>query len=257
MLLVDERDRQQMFLVPPPGEVARIAGRRYTSEELCALHDGELLVTPERKRYLVFRPTQGQVVMNMPRQAQVIYPKDQAIIVGYGDIAPGQTVVEVGCGHGATTMTLLRALGPTGRLVTMDIRLDHLNRTRKNIAAYLGPEFLGRWEPRLGDPSEAGFGGLTAERLVSDVPEPWSLADAAVELLPPGGLWLAYIPGVLQMMQLVEAIKAHRELCLPEAFETLQRYWHIQPPSVRPKHAMKAHTGFIVTCRRRWRAPQV
>ncbi|CAO0821351.1 hypothetical protein DFAR_2290008 [Desulfarculales bacterium] len=66
----------------------------------------------------------------------------------WGDVAPGMSVVEIGCGHGALTMALLRALGPSGHLTTYDIRRDHLNRTRKNVAAYLTNEFLERKTPR-------------------------------------------------------------------------------------------------------------
>ena len=31
------------------------------------------------------------------------------------------------------------------------------------------------------------------------------------------------------------------------AFEAMQRYWQVRPPSVRPSHAMRGHTGFIIT----------
>ena len=47
----------------------------------------------------------------MPRGAQVIYPKDAAQIVGFGDIGPGMRVLEAGAGSGALTCSLLRAVG--------------------------------------------------------------------------------------------------------------------------------------------------
>lgn len=255
MLLVDERDRQRLVVVPPAGETVAVKGERFSSEQLCSLHNGELLVTPRGRRYLLMRPTLEQVVMNMPRQAQVIYPKDQGLLLVWGDVAPGQRVVEVGCGHGALTMTLLRAIGPDGRLTSFDLRPDHLNRTRKNIATYLGAQALERWTPVEGDPVAAGFSGLEAERLFTDIPEPCNLAPNAAQLLVPGGVWCAYVPTALQMMAQVEAVRAERDLCLPQAFESLQRFWHIKPPSLRPKHHMSAHTGFIMVCRRRWRPP--
>ncbi len=252
MLLVDERDRQFLITVPAEPLSEAVKGERFDSPTLCALHDGDLLVSPQRRRYLVFKPTLEEVVMNMPRAAQVIYPKDLGSLLIYGDVHPGLRVSEVGCGHGALTMTLLRALGPQGRLTTYDLRRDHLNRTRKNIALYLGPEMLERWEPILADPSQEGMAHKDQDRLFTDVPEPWTMLEAAACCLRPGAVWVAYVPTVGQMSQLMENIKAHREFCLPKCFETLQRYWHVRAPSVRPNHAMRGHTGFIITCRRRW-----
>jgi|Deesub1362A_J573_1020465.scaffolds.fasta_scaffold05177_1 tRNA (adenine57-N1/adenine58-N1)-methyltransferase len=255
ILLVDERDREYLVRVPPPGETVRVKGESFDSATLCAQHDGGLLVSPQRRRYLTLRPTLQQLVMNMPRAAQIIYPKDLGLILMWGDVAPGMRVAEVGCGHGALTMTLLRALGPEGRLTSFEVRRDHLNRTRKNIARYLGEEALARWTPVLADPCMEGLGSESFHRLFTDIPEPWNLLEAAVASLEPGGVWVAYVPTVLQMSRLVESLDRHRHFCLARAFECLQRFWHVRGLSVRPQHEMKAHTGFIIVCRRRWIEP--
>ena len=255
LVLVDEKDRQHLIQVPEIGRVVRLKNENLSYETVAALHDGELLVTPQRRRYLVFFPTMEQIVMTMPREAQVIYPKDQALLLFYGDVAPGMSIIEVGVGHGAFAMALLRALGPDGHLTSFDLRLDHLNRTRKNISLYLGPEYLERWEPVLADPIADGFGEHQCDRMFSDIPEPWDLISAASEALLPGGIWTAYVPTAMQLMRQMDALSGERLFCMPTAFEALQRYWHARPPSVRPKHTMRGHTGFIVTGRRRWLPP--
>ena len=269
MLLVDERDRQYMFNIPRGDEPAmRIRGENLTHEMLVSQPSGGVLRTELRRRYLVLKPTLEQIIMNMPRQAQVIYPKDIASMLMWGDVAPGQRIVEVGCGHGALTMSLLRALGREGHLTTYDIRPDHLNRTRKNIALYLGEEYLERWSSVAFDittpeqnhegPDDSRAAVLQGEPLpraqavFTDIPEPWRMLDAAAAILVDGGVWVAYIPTVLQLMQQVVGLNHHRAFSLAEGFETLQRYWHVSPPSVRPRHGMKAHTGFIITARRRY-----
>lgn len=273
MLLVDERDRQYLFNIPKDGEPAiRIRGENLSQELLLSQHNGGVLRTEIMRRYLVLKPSLDQIIMNMPRQAQVIFPKDLAIMLHYGDVAPGQNIVEVGCGHGALTMSILKALGGQGRLVTYDIRIDHLNRTRKNIALYLGQQYLDGWQPELGDltlfedsPSQAsddaqepgslqpGLPLPQAQCLFSDIPEPWLLIPAASEMLDSGGIWVAYIPTVLQLMNQVHSLNKSPAFSLAEGFETLQRFWHVSPPSVRPRHGMRGHTGFIVTARRRRR----
>jgi tRNA (adenine57-N1/adenine58-N1)-methyltransferase len=254
LVLVDSKDRNYLVTIPQGQDEVKVMDDYVPAQDLLSLHEGALLETPRKKRrFLAFRPTIDQLVMNMPRNAQVIYPKDLGMLVHYADIAPGQTVLEIGTGHGALTMTLIRALGPEGRLISCDIRQDHLNRTRKNIAIFLGESRLKCWEPLLRDPAVEGMQGYEVDRVISDVPEPWDQCDAVAQCLRPGGVWVAYVPSVTQMTNLTEELKRHKGFSLVTCFETMQRYWHIKPPSVRPEHQMKAHTGFIITCRKRWR----
>ena len=56
----------------------------------------------------------------MPRGPQVIYPKDAAQIVHEGDIFPGARVLEAGAGSGALTLSLLRAVGPDGQVMSYE-----------------------------------------------------------------------------------------------------------------------------------------
>ena len=68
------------------------------------------------RSFLVLRPTLSDVVLKMPRGAQVIYPKDLGAILIAADIGPGQRVLEAGVGSGALSMTVLRAGRVRGRL---------------------------------------------------------------------------------------------------------------------------------------------
>ena len=51
----------------------------------------------------------------------MVYPKDLGPILVYADIAPGMTVLEAGSGSGALTLGLSRAVGPTGKVVSVEI----------------------------------------------------------------------------------------------------------------------------------------
>jgi tRNA A58 N-methylase Trm61 len=54
----------------------------------------------------------------------VVYPKDAGQIVMMGDIFPGAVVVEAGVGSGALSMSLLRAVGESGRVHSFERRAD-------------------------------------------------------------------------------------------------------------------------------------
>ena len=66
----------------------------------------------------------------MRREAQIIYPKDLGQLLYQLDLGPGSRVIEVGTGHGAMTMSLIRAVGQTGQVVSYEIRGDHARQTR-------------------------------------------------------------------------------------------------------------------------------
>ena len=49
---------------------------------------------------LALRPTFGDYVLKMPRGAQVLYPKDLALMPMWADVYPGARVFEAGTGSG-------------------------------------------------------------------------------------------------------------------------------------------------------------
>ena len=88
------------------------------------------------------------------------------------------------------------------------------------------------------------------DRVILDLPEPWRLVDLAVKTLRSGGVFLSYVPTIIQAQQTTEALRRHPAYGLVETFETLFRPWNIEGLSVRPFHRMVAHTGFITVARR-------
>jgi tRNA (adenine57-N1/adenine58-N1)-methyltransferase len=199
-------------------------------------------------RYLALRPTLAEYVLDMPRGAQVIYPKDLAMILFWADIYPGCRVLEAGMGSGALTLALLRAVGPDGRVITYEQRDDFARRALANIHTRVGD--VTNLTVRLG-PVEDGIGDEGAvDRVLLDLPEPWKLTAQMARALRPGGIFLSYVPTIIQSQQLTEALGREREWALIETFETLFRPWNIEGQSVRPFHRMVAHTGFITVARR-------
>jgi len=203
--------------------------------------------------FRAFRPRMADFVLKMPRGAQVVYPKDVGPILVEADIHPGARVLEAGTGSGALTMALCRAVGPDGRVVSYDLRPEFQEKAAQNVETFLGklPEWL---ELREGDVREAAGTGETFDRVVLDLPEPWTVIEALGATLPPGAIVCGYLPTTVQVQQLVLAAPGCGFEHL-ETFETLHRSWHVTERSVRPDHRMVAHTGFVTVLRRVPSAP--
>lgn len=247
VLLIDERRGTRHLLVLRPGQHFHTDRGYIGHDALIGALDGVTVKTSLGVRYLALRPTLGEYVLEMPRGAQVIYPKDLAVICFFADIAPGQTVVEAGLGSGALTMALLRTVGPSGRVVSYETREEFARRAQRNIETRLGPDVP--LTVRLQD-VYAGIEERGVDRLLLDLPEPWRLVEPAAVTLRAGGVFCAYVPTLPQAQRTHEALAAHGAFALVDTFETLLRPWHIAGLSVRPAHRMVAHTGFITLARR-------
>lgn len=252
-LLIDQREHRYL--------VTLRHGEQFHSDRGVVSHD-EIIGKPEGlvirstlgTRYLVLRPTLAEYILEMPRGAQVMYPKDLAVLCFWADISPGATVVEAGIGSGALTLALLRAVGSTGRVISYETREDFARRALKNLEARLGK--VENHTLRIADISER-IEEREIDRLLLDIPEPWRVVAPGAEALRPGGIFACYVPTIIQIQQAAEALQGHGAFALVETFEVLMRPWQIQGMSVRPFHRMVAHTGFITVARRVQSGPAV
>ena len=247
ILLVDLRRGKRHLVTLRAGQAFHSDRGFIPHETLIGAPEGVVAVATRGARYLALRPTLAEYVLEMPRGAQIIYPKDLATIALFADIGPGQTVVEAGVGSGALTLVLLRLVGPTGRVVSYETREEFARRAQRNVEARLGPGV-----PLTVRPQDIylGIEERDVDRVVLDLPEPWRVVDLAATALRAGGLFCAYVPTIPQAQRVHEALAAHPAFALAETFETLLRPWNIAGLSVRPAHRMVAHTGFLTLARR-------
>jgi tRNA (adenine57-N1/adenine58-N1)-methyltransferase catalytic subunit len=243
VLLLDSKDRRYLVTLSPGGEFHTHAGP-VPHDDLLGREEGCTVRSTRGGRYTAVRPTLAELVLKMPRGAQVIYPKDLGPILVLADIFPGARVLEAGVGSGALSMTLLRA----GAIITgYELREDFANRARTNVVAFLGEEVLERYHLEVRDVYD-GIDARDLDRIVLDLPEPWRVVKHAEGALRPGGILLSYLPSILQVAHLREAL-AHSGFGMEETLEVLHRTWHIEGQSVRPDHRMVAHTGFLTAAR--------
>ena len=246
VIFFDRKDREYLKTLRA-GETISIRGGTIAVDQLLGKPDGVSVRSSLRERFVVLRPTLERLIPNLPRKAQVIYPKDLGLILMWGDVYPGATVVEAGVGPGALTLALLRAVGPEGRVISFETREEHARAAERNVARYYGT--APQWTLTVEDVSD-GLRDLSVDRVFLDLPEPWRQTDLAWRALRPGGVFLGYVPTVLQVKGFVDSLKDHGGFACIDTMETLVRYWHLKEMSVRPQHRMVAHTGFVTTARR-------
>jgi tRNA (adenine57-N1/adenine58-N1)-methyltransferase len=245
VLFIDRKERDYLRTLRVGARI-HIRNGFIAADDLIGGPDGREVENSGGEPYLVLRPTYATLIPNLPRRAQVIYPKDVGTILLWGDIAPGVRVLEVGTGPGALTIALLRAVGPSGQVISYEIREDFAEMARANVQQFFGP--APNWTVKLAD-VRAGIDERDLDRMVIDLAEPWTLLTVAHPALRPGAVLVAYVPTVLQVKQFVDSARSFGFGAV-QISETLLRPWHVRGLSIRPEHRMVAHTGFVITCRR-------
>jgi tRNA (adenine57-N1/adenine58-N1)-methyltransferase catalytic subunit len=187
----------------------------------------------------------------MPRGAQVVYPKDAGQVVSMGDIYPGARVVEAGVGSGALTMSLLRAVGDSGSLLSVERRDDFAAIAKANVETFFGGPHPA-WQLQVGDLADAleDLPDGSVDRIVLDMLAPWENVAAVAHALAPGGVLTCYVATTTQLSRVTETLRDDGRFTEPAAWESMVRTWHLEGLAVRPDHRMIAHTGFLLTTRR-------
>ncbi len=242
VLLIDRKRRRYLVTLADDGEFHSHAGV-LAHGELIGRPEGSTARTTHGQWLLALRPTLSDVVLKMPRGAQVIYPKDLGPILMMADIQPGVRVLESGVGSGALSMAMLRC---GAEITGYELREDFAERARANVDRF-APAVADRYRVELRDCYE-GIDERHLDRIVLDLPEPWQVVPHAEVALRPGGILVAYTPTIGQASRLRQTL-ADSRFEFEETLEVLQRTWHIEGQSVRPDHRMVAHTGFLTSAR--------
>jgi tRNA (adenine57-N1/adenine58-N1)-methyltransferase len=188
-----------------------------------------------------------EYIFTMERPTQIIYPKDLSAILFFGDIRPGDTVIESGIGSGAMALALLRAMSGSGRLLSVEKRLKFAAQARENIYKFFG-HHPANHQIILADIQDF-YLKTKVDRIFLDLPEPWHCIGSVAQLLRQGGLLISLSPNVGQIQLVFRELKSHGFANI-RTFELLKRDWLVDERRARPIDRMIAHTGFITVAKK-------
>jgi len=248
-----EHDR---ILLIAPGDrrylITLRSGRRFHTNKGILDHD-ELIGHPLGRRvkthlghtFLALRPTLHDLLMNVRRVSQIIYPKEIGTILLKLDVGPGRRIIEAGTGSGALTLALAHGVQPDGIVYSYEARDEMLRIARRNLDE---AGVLDRVELVQRDVAQ-GFCHDDVDALFLDLREPWDHLDAACAALADGGCFGALVPTTNQVSILLAAM-GHYSFTGIEVLETLLRHYKPVPQRLRPDDRMVAHTGYLLFARK-------
>ena len=202
--------------------------------------------------FLVLEPSTHDLILDLKRTTQIMYPKDIGYVLLRMNVGPGSRVVEAGTGSGGLTLALARTVMPTGRVYSYEVRPDVLNLAAKNLGKLGLLPFVDLKERDI----EEGFDELDADALFFDLRTPWEYLAQAHAALKGGGFFGATLPTTNQVVRLIGALPEYGFSAV-EVEEILLRPYKAVPARLRPMDRMVAHTGYLVFARRIEREPGI
>jgi tRNA (adenine57-N1/adenine58-N1)-methyltransferase len=228
------------------------AGMDFHTHRGVLLHDdmigkpwGTRVFSHQDAPFYVFSPSLADVLRDMPRNTQILYPKDIGFILVTMGIGPGARVIEAGSGSGAMTAALAHSVGTQGRIFSYEIRKPMQELAQKNLRR-LGLDKQVEFKVR---DIENGFDENNVDALFLDVRNPHDYLPQVQTALKPGGYFSSLLPTFNQVEELLLALNQN-QFAFIEVCEILLRHYKPQSSRLRPTDRMVAHTGFLVFARR-------
>jgi len=242
--LVGLRHKSFIFPLIPGGDFQTHRGV-LKHDDLIGLPWGTQVFSHLGAAFFLLQPAIADLLLDLKRNTQILYPKDIGFILLTMGIGPGQKVIEAGTGSGSMTIALSYAVGAEGQVISYEQREEMQNLARKNLRR---TGLDSRVDFKLRDIQE-GFDETDADAFFLDVPNPYDYIQQVRAALKPGGFLCGIVPTTNQAEILLRALRRHR-FAFIEMCEVLLRYYKPEPDRLRPTDRMVAHTGFLIFGRR-------
>ncbi|UCC88914.1 MAG: tRNA (adenine-N1)-methyltransferase [Anaerolineales bacterium] len=195
--------------------------------------------------FLALEPSTHDLMMNVRRHTQIIYPKEAGYILLKMNLYNGRQVIEAGSGSGALALALARAVMPEGRIYSYESRPDMQRNAIRNLQRVGLSEYVEFKSRDIGE----GFDETDVDALFLDVRSPWDYLEQSRRALRGGGFFGALVPTTNQVSNLVAGLERHRFGYI-EVEELLLRPYKPVPERLRPADTMVGHTGYLIFARK-------
>ncbi len=194
--------------------------------------------------FFLLQPALADLLRSIPRNTQILYPKEIGFILVTMGIGEGMHVLEAGTGSGALSAAFAYALGKEGHLTTYEVRPEMQEMAVKNLTR-LG--LAERVTFKTGDIAD-GFTETGVDAVFLDVPNPYDYMLKVKAALKMGGFFGCILPTTNQVtIQLRELRRC--QFAFIEVCEIMLRYFKPEPERLRPTDRMVAHTGYLIFAR--------
>ena len=204
---------------------------------------GDKIKTHLGKDFLILRPTIADILeKKVERGAQVILPKDIAIILAYTGVNSDSIAVDAGTGSGYLAIFLANFLSK-GRVITYELRQDFFEKAKRNI------QFSGltNIEIKRGDVTKS-IKEREVDLVTLDLQGAKDALKNAYDSLRIGGWLVIYSPTVEHLMGVLKELK-RTGFSQTKTVENIVREWQVEL-TVRPKSIGIMHTGWLTFARK-------
>lgn len=242
--LVGLTHKHFIFILQPGGDFQSHRGV-IKHDDLIGKPWGSQIFSHTGAPFFLLQPSMADILNELPRTTQILYPKDIGYILIQMGISEGQTVMEAGTGSGSMTIAIASAIGPEGKVISYEQKPDTQNLARKNLER-IG--LASRVDFKLRDIQE-GFDETDADAFFLDVQNPYDYIQQVRNAIKPGGFFGTLVPTYNQVEKILYALKKY-DFAFVEVCELMLRYYKTNPARLRPTDRMIAHTGYLVFARK-------
>ncbi len=206
---------------------------------------GILIMSNKGKKIYVLKPTIYDLILKSRRKTQIVYPKDLGYIIARTGLESNSIVVEIGTGSGALTTFLANIVKPKGHVYTYDINEEFVNIAKENVKKAGLEEYV---TFNIKDIMKEGIDINTADLVVIDLGDPWSVIDIVKNILKPSKMLVSICPTMNQAEKLSTIL--NNGFIDIECNELMIRTIEAREGMTRPSFRMIGHTTYLVFARR-------
>jgi len=201
---------------------------------------------PYNHNVIILKPLPSDIILNLSRASQIIYPEDIGLILVYSGIQPGSIILEAGCGSGILTSIMAIHIQPNGHIYSFDNRIEAIKQTQKNIEKMGLQNYVTLSHNDIINDDISNIIQVECDIIMLDMATPWLAIPKIHHFLKNSGVCCCFSPVIEQVKKNHLALKANGFVEI-ETYELLKRKIQVREDmdATRPETRMIGHTGYI------------